>query len=487
MSQDFDVDEFLADKTSAGGAAYLGGWKYKDPYRVDVLHHTKAPIAVGVWRHRGFTVETKDNWTTKEPENKARSQNLVCLEDPKKVLVYQHRRDRVTGYRETPPVTCGQCKFIEWVRNKVIDGELDWLEPVFQLQGTDDQAPTIIRAGHIYNGFSGANDKYEEDELKAMAKAGVDRTKAWSLNHYAKAYYVFRVLDFAHPEKGVQVSVEPALLGDKEKAVIAFEREKYGQDEGNPCKNPYVVRWEKHPTEKEFGKIYSSKAMTEGKLKLHPTESMLRLIQYGDDGPSNAPDITGFTRKFNPVTWAALVRQYALIDVPWDELYGTEAPQYDGTDFEPAKLGPPQNRPTQLLGPKNEILKEIPAANEEVACDKCGKPMLAAASQCPHCGQTYEVEMVEDQKPPPPPPMKTRSQLIAERKAAAASGSPVTGSAHKIVVTPAKAPAKPATSPGTPAKGTPGGGETEVDPSLEADIPFASSAMSLDPMLRRLY
>lgn len=419
MSQDFDdIDDFLADKTSAGGAAYLGKWK--DAGHVDVLHHCKAPIAVGLWRHRGLVVEDGENWQTREKENKVVSKNLGCLEDAT-VLKVQYKRDRDTGERITPPVKCGQCKFVEWIRTRVMTGDLDWLEPVFQLQGKDDERPTIVRAGHIYNGFGGANDKYDEDEIKAMAKAKVERKKAWMLNHYAKAYYVFRVLDVAHPEKGVQISVEPALLGDKVKAVIAGMREKYGTDEGNPLKTPYVIRWVYNKDADEFGKTYAAKEMVEGKNLVKVADSLKRLIQWEDPAEeqhaSNAPDISGFTRKFNPVSWAALVRPHALIDVPWDELYGTEAPEYEGTEFDPAKLEGPKGRPTQLLGPKNEVLKEVPQAQEEmVACDKCDKPMPGSATKCPHCGKEYEVEE-EPKAAPPPPPMKTRSQLIAEKKA----------------------------------------------------------------------
>jgi len=449
---ELDIDGFLGHKTSSGGSSMLGRWKDSDSKSVDVWHHTRSPIAVSVWQHRIPNVDNVKDWQTKEEVNRMVGSTLVCWE-AENVLKAQYKVDDDSGIRASPPEHCPICRFIDYIRFQVFSGKLDWLEPIFKLQGENDEKMTIVRAAHIYNGFSGDADKFTDDENKQMQKAKVFRKEAWKLNYFAKANYIFRVADNAHPEKGVQVTIEPALLGDKVKGVIAEMREKFGVDDGNPLKKPYCIRWKHLPEEKEFGKKYKAIAMD----NIAITPDIKRLITQ-----TNAPDVSVFTRRFNALTWKAKFQEMCLVDAPWDEIFGDDAyggVEQPGTDFDPAKLAKSNGKNHEVIDTEGEEVIE----DDIVACDECGKDMKVSESKCPHCGHVYEVESKEP-APPPPPARRTRSE------ATKAAGEPAKGPAPKAKGASAPAPAKAATAP-VKAKAPPPPPAGAFD-STDDDLPF---------------
>ena len=425
--EDLDLEEFLTHKTSGGGSAYLSNWK--EDGKVSVWHHTKCSIATGVWTHRAPHILTFPDRQTGEDVNKTVSAKLVCWEDSA-TLKEQYKRE-ADGTRKTPPERCGQCKFVDWIYMAVLEGRLNWMEPIFKFQGTDDEAATIVRAAHIYNGFS--RDDLSEEQLKEMKKNRIFQKEAWKFNYFPKAGYIFRVCENAHPEKGIQIAQETALLGDKIKGVIGDQRETYGADQGNPLKNPYAIRWMFDKDQKEFGKKYSAKAMTEGNLKLPLTAEIKRLICDTDP-----PEINHLIQRFNALTWRLEMEASCLIDVPWDELYGTSAYGENyvipGSDFDPAKLEAKKESSRSTFQ-----VKSHPIADPVYDCDGCGKEMKASDAKCPHCGKEYEVEH-EATPPPPTPPRMTRSQAQAA-KSAPAKTAPVKKAQVKSASMTSKAPA----------------------------------------------
>lgn len=431
MSNELSLDEFLGHRTSgAGNTNFLGKWKDRDSKSVDTWLHTRSPIVV-VWRHAFPRLHVLTDKQTKDSVTKVWSGNYVCHE-AEDVLRRQYKRND-DGTRVAPPTKCGACKLIEHIRYLVDSNELSWVDPVFKFEGDEDEV--VLNAAGLYNGF-GADDLTDK-QLAEMKKHGIYRKDAWKQNAYAKASYVFRVVDHDHADKGVQVAVEPALLGDKVKQVIRDTMDSRGTDEGNPMKNPYAIRWQHRPDEKEFGKKYHAVRME----KLRMTPDIAQLIRETDP-----PNVDNLTAKHNAKSLAAMLEKACLIDLPWTKLF----------DLDGAAAGE-EEEPNDDHVTHHGVRAQVPAAvesdDEMFACDNCEQPIKASDAKCSHCGQEYDVEPAAP--PPPPKPLPKRS---AASKAAPAPKAAVGGG-------------------GTPAKGKLKTKPIEPEPSdtgEEDDLPFSS-------------
>ncbi len=389
-SRDLGLDDFLNDRTGGGvDAKFLSKWNKRVPPQVDVAFHRGSPVATKVFRHNLQRLVPLEDKITRKRVVKVWSDNAVCRES-EDVLKKQNKRDP-DGVRLLPPQHCGICKMLEHVRSLVAVGELSWVDPIFRYMG--DEEEVVIHAGGLYNAY-GQWDKLSDAEKAEVVEAKIKPRESWKENANAKLNYIFRVAEYGKPDLGIQIAIETGLLGDKVKKVIRDKMESDGDDEGNPIKNPYVVRWKKVAEAKTFNDSYDANAMP--KLKLD--ETMMELITN-----AKSPDISSLTEPHNPGSVRATLETHCLVDLPWDQLFDAKAEA-------PAV----KQRPAQAQVPGKVERKQEPEPEAEFGCDECGEAMKASDTKCKSCGHEYEVEKEEA---PPPPPKKALPKRSSAAKA----------------------------------------------------------------------
>ena len=413
---ELDIDDFLTHSTNSGGSSYLKGWKKSPTHSATIWLHTQAKV-ISNWGHQLPHLVTVKDEDSGADVVKVWGERLSCWESEAN-LKLQYRRNN-DGTRKAPPEKCPVCKLVEWARISVEDGSMDILTPMFQFEGTDEIV--VVRAGHLYNGFS--QEGLSETILERMRKAKVFRKEAWRYNANAKAGYIFRVVDNAHPDKGVCIASEPGLLGDKVKAAIAARREAIGMEAGNPLKHPYPFRWKYVENAKTFNDTYAVIAL-ETDVRRFPdvavplTEEIRRLITE-----TEAPSVDHLTKRFNAQKVRGGLEAACMVDnIPWTEIFGEtefgdDGYEPPGTDFDPAKLGGYKTSGTVQVPAKSEVMPKTRKETEVemVACDECGKPMRVTDNTCPHCGHRYVVEQEEEEAPK----IRTRAEAAQVRKAEA--------------------------------------------------------------------
>ncbi len=409
------VDDFLGHKTSTRGGSFFGNWKENG--KVDVWMHTKC-LPIALWQHGipRLVVHEKDKDGTPldKPERVFYGGKANCPED-EDFLKGQYKRDD-EGNREDGKEAhhCGVCRFADWVFKEVAAGRLDWTKPLFRFEATDPSKTLVIHTGGFCNMYSGDLD---DAQLASLKKAAISPKKAWNENALAKCSYLFRIVDNAHPEKGVQIATETSLLGDKVKDVLADARESLRDEKGNPFLHPFAIQWEYRETESQINKKYHARRIE--KHKLTP------IIQKLITGP--APDVSNVIAPMDQKTMRAfLERACVLKGVPWDAIFDVkpveegadDVPDGDNSDAEAAADDPAH-------GNEQDASDGDGAEEEEVACDACGKAAPISATECPHCGEKFDVEEAEAAPPPPPPKqIKKRSEMKKAPPAPQASGKP---------------------------------------------------------------
>jgi len=360
MANEFDIDGFVTHTQNATQGKQLKGWKEKGS--VSTFLHTKAPI-VGVNYHQFPKVVTFKDKDSGEESLVVWSQDYVCTES-EDVIRNQNRRDSA-GKRIYPPVSCGFCKLLESVRERIAAGDLSWTDELFRFEGDDPEKTVTLHAGGICDLFKGDLTKEEIEELK---KARIFRKEAWKQNARSKLHYIFRIVDADNVKDGVQIAKETGLLGDKIKIVISDKQKSLGVDEGNPKKHPYCIGWEFRPNEQEFSKKYHAYPID----RIKPSPAILDAIR------GEAPSVDHLIKPYDPAEVFASLSSAATRD-----------------DLNLARFFPPGSA-------------KPPVDVETAACDSCGKAIPINDEVCKFCGHRYDI--IEEAAPPPPPPQPPKRQ-----------------------------------------------------------------------------
>ena len=451
------IDDFLQHKTSGGRGAYLTGWKKEGKVNT-WLHTQRLPMAV--WRHAHIPkVVVLEDRQTNESVRHIWSGEWVCPED-ESVLLSQYAVDP-KGARENPPEYCPICRLNDYIRRAVQAGRIPWTKEVFRFEGDVEKERLILHAGGMFMTRK-QYDALDAEEIKEARKLGVNVKEMWKENCYAKAEYLFCVVDDAHPESGIQKAFNPSSLGDKVKDVIADMRESKGVEEGDPTINPYCIQWQYREGEPDPKKMYHALAIQKQRL----TPAIEKLI-YGPP-----PDISKDIRPFNLVEMRAYLEEHALIKLPWDQIFDVKVRE---EREEPAPEPTRQRRaaaptddepePTPAKGAKRRgaapARAKFPDDDDEhaVACENpdCEKAMWDDEHECPHCGSKYDDDFKLVVAEPEPP-----------KKAAGPKKRGVVPPPAESTPAPAKAKA-PEPAPSEPAGRQPGDDEEEDN---EDPLPF---------------
>jgi hypothetical protein len=395
-TMEMSVEQFLEHEARARGGSYLKNWK--DPKKggkgfIHVWLHRKCAFSVALWRHGVPRVDIFEDPKTNDARRVVFTGNELCPED-EKVLQKQNWRDRESGERQLPPESCPICLLVEHVHQLIKRGELSITQKIFVFEPGDGKDLTI-HAGGMCGLF---NDKLSDGDKNLLKAAGVWLTDAWKENFQPRLNYVFRVVDHDAPGQGVQIAIEPNLLGDKMKAEIrkAMMPGVKGPDLGNPIKNPVAFRWEAHPEQSELQKRYDVVRLD----GMQATPEIVKLITE-----TEPPTIDGLTRSPTWATVRAQLERATQVDLPWDDFFGTEVTNEDKKEGSRART-PEVGKPAASQAPEVEM----------VACDNdecewgvklCGgvARLPVTAPVCPKCGRVYEIVAAA---PPPPPPMRKR-------------------------------------------------------------------------------
>jgi hypothetical protein len=389
------VDDFLGHSTESGGRGgkFMKSWKKQGSVRV-WLHTRRLPTAV--WRHQIPQLTVFEDKKTRETVKAFWGRDCNCWED-ETYLKQQYFRD---SEDYIAPTKCAACRLIAKVLELVHAGELDWTSPVFNFTGaTERKNNKILHAGGLTNMFG--NKNLSREDLAQLKDAGIRRDEAWAENLHPKCQYVLALVNDDEVEKGVVIDSEPQSLGQRIKKAISDTQASLGKDEGNPFLNPYCIEFT-YDEKAQMNDRYNARRIE--RVKMRP--EIERLIV--DEDP---PDLTGALRPFNQATMRAFLEEYAVVDLPWDEIFKVPQliPAGDSEEFPPTEDKPKSTANKTRAPARTEEPELPPKGSVTIPCDKCKFPMLETESVCRKCGAKYEMEdddsdsaSAEPESTPPP-------------------------------------------------------------------------------------
>ncbi len=411
------IDDFMNHKTSEfSGGKFLKSWKKNGKKEenvqnpgvyIDTWMHMSCPPRP-IWFH-GFTkIEPKEDKDTREVIKWLWSDRFNCHETDD-VLKSEYQHDD-KGLRKKPPVSCGFCKLVDWVRLEVAASRINWLDPIFEFTGAEkNHRDEVVEGKIVYHaaGLYGGLRSDDDDEKAEMKKAGISPKTSWREKAMSGCNYIFRIVQHDLPGDGIVIATEAALLGEKVRSVLADRIQKYGRDDGNPLKKPVAIRWVYRENEKEFQKKYHAIDLP----NLALPDNIRDLIK---DAPP--PSIDHMVEKGNQETLRAVMERYCVRKgIPWDDFFAKTPASTSSSGGSPSPARE-ESRPSESK--KSEVKMVMTTAGVELPydsclkCDKCQKPMGEAWNKCPGCGETYP-DGTED-PPTKPEAMRTRASKKAE-------------------------------------------------------------------------
>lgn len=426
-----DLNEFLTSNTSGSGSGgrgnWLEDWGKRNPPTITVWLHPGAKI-YPVWGHKFIEVGEKkvDGQDKKVPC--LRFPNYVCMDQRE---VYENQRFRDNGILKVLPNLDPFIYLREWLRwccdrSLISDNAVvfEWTD-----YGRND-ALIQWTAGRISGRVKGNNFN-------------------WSHHVDAKLEFLFTVLDADALQGGAKITRETQLVGEQTQKLMKQQMEAKGLEAGNPLLNPYPIRWKYNDQAKSFGEKYETFRIEQEVYGYTTAVYEAFQKEFPDAEPFSKPG-DGDLVKIQAAMKAA--QQIALpLELIFSEdlatrrsvLRGTGAPgsssassqstRVDSSAVQTGAVRPPAQpgapRPTSAIPPPPAAAvapaptrsvappAAAPAASaggggrrriaappephpvEQLPCEKCNTMFPANATQCPKCGQKYDV----DPGLPPPP------------------------------------------------------------------------------------
>lgn len=398
---DFE-SEFLDHSTRASGSGFLKKWK--EDGSIEVWICPTAPI-YSLWGHSWHRYSEEKDGDTEETVINIRGQRINCLEPETLLKKQTYRND--DDSRELPPTICPMCLCIEWLREQINAGKIEWSTPVFEwsvdtdtpLDGDDDLTKAVFFAG----GFTGMfqKKKLSKEELKQLRKCGVKQSEAYKQNGSARQQYVLAVATDAEPDEWV-ITFEGQTLGNKLKKCIKDEVKRCGGDmeQGHPKYNPYPFEWT-YDENKEFSEKYDVVALS----RKRPGDRIQKLL--------DADTMPDFARIIEAPKLGSLKESMkeacCLDDMPIDSFFEKAIDKFgehfdeeteEGDDDAPEDDdavetdGEEADEETEEEAAEEETEEEDGDEEEESACDACGTVMGLEDMLCPNddCGAKYEAD-----------------------------------------------------------------------------------------------
>lgn len=434
-------DDFLSHSSGGGGGTFLKQWR--DAGSVDVWTHPRAGTGVrwahSFWELKKFKKRGKGN--EEQEVQELSSYRWICHEREAILRRQRFRNDDINlvprgwpeadakaawakgmnlvgnGTREYPPEHCPMCLMIEWVRDGVRSGRLDWTKPLFTWKLDGNEGDEVVTIGGFCGLFGRPTNDYKGEQLDALRRAGIERDEAFMQNATARCDYILRVVDDSDPGAGCVIAPVADALG---RLVQKAFKDRIEQTKGafKPSERPLCLRW-KYDEDKDFDKKYEIVILTEAK----PSDEVLDALE---DEP---PPIDNLLEPGNAATLRAQMEQHCAIEgVPWEQFFGAaqdaeaEAPGDEPWDKE--KRAADQSRTTAAdtrttATATTQVLAQVPAqapapaprrqpdppppqapANGQMDaydCEVCNADCSVPAgspppTRCPTCGSEYDPE-----------------------------------------------------------------------------------------------
>ncbi len=418
------AESFLGHSASSSSGGFLKNWKEEG--EIDVVLHPRGQIAA-LWAHRWHRVG-KD----KDEKPKIFPMRFNSME-AESTLKRQHFR-LGDGSREYPPTVCPFSLLLEWVREAIEEGDIDWTDEIFKFETPKEDV--VIHAG----GFTGLFQKRDlkDEQYEELKKAKINRKEAFKENGGCKMNYCFVVIQYNLPEEGAMIAMEGKALGQKMQKAMRDEQRKWEKtktpSKGDPFKEPFVFRWS-HDENKDFDDAYDVIVM--------PVESMPIGDELGAVFDDDPPTLDKILEPSNVVLLRESFEAHWVHQLvpPWNELFAVAMERVKGTKAgerpseERAGSGDfnyGANDQSSKAEPKTSAKSE--PVDDEVECDVCHKGMSESVFTCPHCGTEYDSatgKQIEKKPEPPKEEPKRRSRSAAKSDAAADKPKEVDAEAPK--------------------------------------------------------
>lgn len=411
------LDDFLnsGNRGSSDFVKFLKNWRNRQTPEIYTWMHTRIPPQ-SIWQHSFPRVKVWTDKDTKETRRQIWNEKFVSHESPR-VMNSQYFRDSDTGARRVPPERCPFSFLLEYVRELIVNQELDWLTPLFRFEVVDNdpkekEPVTRVKVIHA-GGFVGMfNDKMTEEQRVELRRAGIKLNdpnnkgdSAWMQNAWAKQSYVFPIVDNGSPDAGVQITVESKLIYSKVCDVIMKYREEFTDPQTkqitseayDPFKHPYCIKWSHHPNAKGgFNDTYNA-----AKISNIACTAQIEELIYGDP-----PDLSAITTPFDPRLMRSIFESSCQVTgIPWDDIFSSFAEKPDDPQLPAGPARAPELPAASVRVPEvasdDDVCPECgPNKNcPHVACDKCDMPILETDAVCKHCKHVYQVVPVPQGEP----------------------------------------------------------------------------------------
>jgi hypothetical protein len=397
-----DMEEFAGHDGGGGGRSGSNflSWKKDDKGQVDVWL-TQSPCAV--WRHSWHRVvrykeegEEKEKvgmfvWNTLEPSE-------AYIKDLRKQGFYYNTDPDDVSSRKQPLVD-PFLKMLEWLFRAVVQGVIDWTDPVFSFEAEDSDNLTIHAGGllRMYpKNWEEAKKFLDADEIKAEQKKFKERDislkDSFKENATIQLKYLFVVVDHENLEKGPQVAIEAEALGTKVKALYTHRKEKIEAqnkklskaeiaEKANPIRQT-CMRW-KFDNKKNFSDKYDV-------IELDGIEITDEIRESFD---VEGPDVNTLTGPGNVAFLKQNFESHWCHDVipPWDEIF--EQGFIAAKAIEKTRKLKPGTLTELSTDFKHGANADADDSEEEsgqtVECEVCKEQMPEKDMVCPHCKAEY--------------------------------------------------------------------------------------------------
>lgn len=388
-----DLDAALADN-GRKPSIFIEPWRKKG--QITVWLHPKAKFAK-VGHHKWFRVVqfTKRNG---EDVSFIRFERFNCHEPADYVSIAKDRDDNLR--RDHRAQVCPFCKMLEWVEEGVISGAIAPDAEIFRFDDGEPEHLQVLHAAGISGliGLEAAPERW-----KKICKASkVLQKDPWSENCSLKLSHAFQVVADHDPSE-VKWAFEPPDLFINLRDAIAKEKKRNGDDDGDPCKNPYALLWEfdEAKARKDYGRgasvVPQPKRTLTGKIR-RLLNGPKRSDQMEVKGPGNCLELRATME--NAIADG--------IDMPFDKIFAaakkaglmsgaTNAPSNekvsktkDDTDDEP-KSDPKPKAPSKAtpVQTKGKPAKEAEAEQADT-CDICHSEIGSDDDECGECGSAFD-------------------------------------------------------------------------------------------------
>lgn len=364
-------------------------WKDKDGdnggHICVIVHEKRAPIAV--YQHqfpREIVFEDKSGQSITAFWSKPHT----CHE-PEEVLRKQYHRDD-EGNREMEPTECPMCMLLEWVYQRMLDGDILAKDVLFNFDGaTEAKNNARLTAAGMTGVFKAKQlpDILEEQRVPEKQNDFKELVNA-------KCNYILTVVDYDNPGEGVQNMCETMAVGQGIKDLYQTMKKRWGpKGDFVKLKQPLMIEFNKKAAPKDKYKV-----------ALAPSDQVPLTPAHTEALAKPPPPLGEEYEPFDKTLMRAFMEKYwALqsIEPPWDELFGkdTNADSFNhGANAEPAAPPKKEEKPApQQAAPATRTPKAKAPAKKQVACDEpnCGAMMDEDATKCPKCGAEYDITPVE--------------------------------------------------------------------------------------------